>query len=147
MTLEEGTEARKIVTVRYKDLALHWGSDFPVLATPALVGLFEATCVKASDHTLPDGDTTVGMGIDMLHLAPSPQGGEVELSARLVDVEGKKLTFHVEAYDSTQLIATGTMYRAVVAKSHFMAKVLGKVGPADDKTLDHPNQAVGGPAK
>ena len=56
----------------------------PVLASPALIGRLEEVCVKAADHLLDASETTVGVGFDLVHVAPTPQGSEVRLTAHIL---------------------------------------------------------------
>src|SRR3990172_6140071 len=123
MEMQPGLTAIETHTIQGKDLATHWGSEMPVLASPVLIGLFELACVKATDHLLESTHTTVGVGFDVMHISPTPIGSEVQVTASLEAVEGSKLTFHVEAYDADGLISTGVLHRAVVKKETFLERV------------------------
>lgn len=136
MTIKLGMEASHVHVVHEKDLATHWGGEMEVLASPVLIGLFEQACVKATDHLLPSTNTTVGVGIDVLHLSPSPSGSMVQISVRLERIRGKKLTFNAEARDSQGLVATGIIYRAIVKKLAFMEKVQEKLAEFDEHVLE-----------
>ena len=82
------------------DTAARLGSGLvPVFGTPALVGLMEGAAVQALAGRLPPGQTSVGGRIDVRHLAPTPVGMRVRARAELLEVEGRRLVFRVEAWD------------------------------------------------
>ena len=138
MSINPGLEANHSHTVHDQDLAIHWGGDMPVLASPVLIGLFEETCVKATDHLLPANRSTVGVGFDLLHISPTPAGSTVQISAHLKEVKGKKLTFDVDAHDSFGLIATGVLHRSIVKTASFLDKVQAKLDQRDRGCTEEP---------
>jgi fluoroacetyl-CoA thioesterase len=114
-------------TVTDIDTASHWGSGgLQVFSTPALVGLMESTAVIALTTYLPPGLTTVGAHIDVRHLAATPVGMEVHARAELVTIDGRKLTFKVQAWDEVELIGEATHDRFLIDESKFMGKVAAK---------------------
>jgi predicted thioesterase len=98
--------------------------DLPVLATPTLVALMEAAACRALAHHLPGGFTSVGSRIDVRHLAPSPVGTQVTARARVIDVQGAKVTFDVDASHhvaGTDVeIGRGTHVRVIVERGAFL---------------------------
>jgi len=102
-------------------LALHSG-EVPVLGTPRLIAACEEATVQAVAGLVPAGHTTVGMRVQLDHLAPTPVGGEVTAEARLEKIEGRRLTFSVSASDDRGLIAAGKVTRVVVDVDKFMDK-------------------------
>ena len=109
------------------DTATRWGSGLaPVFSTPALVGLMESTAVAAlSEHVLA-GQTTVGTRIDVHHLAATPVGMKVRARAELTAVEGRKLTFKIQAWDDVELIGKADHERVVVDEARFLARLQTK---------------------
>ncbi len=99
------------------------GLDVKVLSTPSLILAMEITCHEAIEKDLKDGETTVGTGICMRHLKPTKLGEEFLVRAYLVERDGRKLKFHVEAYDSEGKIGEGEHYRFIVDKEQFAAKI------------------------
>jgi predicted thioesterase len=97
-------------------------------STPALIALLEGAAVTALQGQLPDGYTSVGTHLDVRHLAATPVGMTVRATARLIEVDGRRLLFAVEAYDEVELIGAGTHERFVVNKAHFEARVAAKGG-------------------
>jgi fluoroacetyl-CoA thioesterase len=102
-----------------------WGSGtVPVFATPSLVGLMETAAMEVLRGRLSDGDTTVGTRIEVSHLAATPIGDEVRAEATLVSVDGRRLTFDLVAYDSSQKIGDGRHERVIVSRDRFLARLV-----------------------
>ena len=98
-----------------------------VFATGFLVGLLEWACIKAvNPHLDWPREQTVGTHIDVSHEAATPPGLEVAATVELVAVEGRKLTFAVEARDGVDLISKGRHERFVIDKEKFDAKLDAK---------------------
>ena len=109
------------------DTASHWGSGgLPVFSTPALVGLMESAAFMALARHLPEGQTSVGVRIDVQHLAATPVGMKVKARAELTSVKGRELTFKIEAWDEVELIGEASHERYVVDEARFLTKVGGK---------------------
>jgi len=111
------------MVVGTSDTARALGSgDVDVLGTPRMVALCEeATCV-ALEGTLSEGNTSVGMRVQIDHLQPTPVGSEVVAEAVLEKIEGRRLTFTVSASDAGGLVAAGKVTRVVVDRGRFMSK-------------------------
>lgn len=122
--LESGLkgEARTAVTADLTAAAMGSGS-LPVYATPALVVLLEAAAVDALAGSLPEGQTTVGVRMEVDHLAATPLGADVRARALLTEVEGRRLVFEVEAHDNWQCIGKGRHLRVLVDTTRFMEKL------------------------
>jgi len=98
-----------------------------VFATGYLVGLFEFACIKfVNPHIEWPDEQTVGIGIDINHTAATPPGFTVTVRGTLEKVEGKKLTFHLEAHDGADKISEGTHKRFVINAGKFNAAVAKK---------------------
>ena len=122
-TLIKGFSAEIILTVTESDTAAKWGSGLvPVFGTPSLVGLMEAAAVKTLEGKLPKGQTTVGGHIDVRHLAATPVGMQVRARAELISIDGKKLTFQIEAWDEVEKIGEALHERFVIDKEKFIAR-------------------------
>ena len=127
MALETGLSGEIEIVVTEKDTAAQWGSGLvPVYATPALVGLLESAAVKALEGHLEEGQTTVGGRIDVRHLAATPVGMRVRARAELMEVEGRRLAFRVQAWDEVEKIAEAHHDRFVVNKEKFGARAMEK---------------------
>ena len=127
--LTPGLTGEIAAVVTEADTADRWGSGLvPVLGTPALVGLMESAAVQALADHLPPGRTSVGGRIDVRHLAPTPVGLHVRARAELLEVESRRLVFHVEAWDDVEQIGVATHERFVVDEERFVAQAKAKGG-------------------
>src|SRR5437867_3905074 len=73
-----------------------------VLSTPNLVGLLERTARQAIASFLDADERSVGIEIELRHLAPTPLGARVTMIVRVIHVEGRQVTFQVEAHDERE---------------------------------------------
>lgn len=95
-----------------------------VFATGFLVGFLEWACIRAiNPHLDWPKEQTVGTHIDVSHEAATPPGLEVTATVELLEVNGRKLVFAVEAHDGVELISRGRHERFVIDKDRFDAKV------------------------
>ncbi len=97
-----------------------------VLSTPSLVGFLERTAREILAGCLDDGERSVGIEIEIRHLAPTPVGHSVHCTARVVGTEGREVTFQVEARDQHELIARGLHIRRVIRVESFAKRVREK---------------------
>ncbi|MGQ0434841.1 MAG: thioesterase family protein [Microthrixaceae bacterium] len=102
-------------------IALHSG-DVPVLGTPRVIALCEEAAILALADLLPAGQTTVGMRVQVDHLAPTHVGSSVAAEATLERVEGRRLTFTVSVSDHCGLVAAGKVTRVIVDTAQFLDK-------------------------
>lgn len=124
MPIRHGSSASVDHTVTDADTALAIGSgDVPVLATPQLVALFERASVAAIGDQLGDDQTSVGMRVQVDHLAPTAVGDTISAEATLEKVEGRRLIFTVAARDHRGLVGAGKVTRVVVDRAHFLDKL------------------------
>jgi len=90
-----------------------------VLSTPNLIGLLERTARKTIDPFLDAEERSVGIEIELRHLAPALLGAEVTCVTRVYHVDGRKVDFQIEAREGGQLIARGLHKRAIVRVDSF----------------------------
>lgn len=122
--METGLFYASTVTVGPGNTALALGSgSLEVFATPAMTALMENAAMNAVAASLPEGSTTVGTKLDIAHTRATAQGETVTAEARLVEVDGRRLVFEVEARDSMGTIGRGMHERFVVDREKFMAKL------------------------
>lgn len=98
-----------------------------VLATPVMINLIEAAALAAIEHLLPQGHQSLGIHLDVSHTAATPVGLRVTASAEVLHVEGRTVTFRVEARDPFEAIGGGTHQRVVVSVARFDARVQRKL--------------------
>ena len=122
-----GLVGQVTTTVTPENTAKHLGrGNATVFATPAMIRLMEMAGVKAVDHLLPEGYRTVGVGVDVRHLAATPLGMTVTATAELLEVDGRKLTFRVNAQDELDKIGAGTHTRMIINVERFNQRVQEK---------------------
>jgi predicted thioesterase len=97
--------------------------DVPAFGTPALVALVEAAAVNALAGRLAPEETTVGIWLEVAHLAATPVGAEVRAEAELVAIEGRTLLFAVVAHDAAGKIGEGRHRRVMVSRDRFLVKL------------------------
>ena len=118
-------EVERVVTEN--DTAERWGSGLvPVFGTPSLVGLMENAAVEALDGRLPPGKGSVGGRMDVRHLAPTPVGMRVHARAELLEIDGRRLVFQIEAWDEVEKIGEATHERFIIEPESFIAKAKAK---------------------
>jgi fluoroacetyl-CoA thioesterase len=101
-----------------------------VLATPVMINLMEAAALDCVEALLPDGHQSLGIHLDVSHTAAPPVGMRVAAVAEVVAVEGRTVTFRVEARDEREVIGGGTHSRVVVNVARFDRRVQRKLaGP------------------
>jgi fluoroacetyl-CoA thioesterase len=99
----------------------------PVLATPVMINLIEAASLAAVEHLLPPGHQSLGIHLDVRHFAATPIGMHVEATAELTGIEGRTLSFKVEARDDKEQIGGGTHQRVVVNVARFDERIHRKL--------------------
>src|ERR1700683_465999 len=98
-----------------------------VLATPVMINMIEAAALAAVEHLLPAGHQSLGIKLDVSHFAATPIGVRVTATAEVIGVEGRTITFRVEARDDFEPIGGGTHQRVVVSVARFDARVQRKL--------------------
>lgn len=122
--MEAGIRNEKKVVVTDDLTASKVGSGLlPVYATPSMIALMENTCAESIQPYLPEGEGSVGVAVDIKHIAATPVGMTVRCESLLKEVNGKKLVFEVNAYDEKGLIGTGIHKRAIINNEAFMARL------------------------
>jgi fluoroacetyl-CoA thioesterase len=98
-----------------------------VLATPVMINVIEAAALAAIEHLLPAGHQSLGIKLDVSHTAATPVGLRVTATAEVLHIEGRTVTFRVEAHDEIEAIGGGTHQRVVVSVARFDERVQRKV--------------------
>lgn len=121
-----GLKGRAEKTVENSNTAKAMGSGLlDVFATPALVAMMEEAAVNAL--VLEDGQSSVGVSLDIKHSSATPIGLKVWAQAELVEVDRRRLVFKVEAFDEKELIGSGTHERFLIDAEKFMTKTRMKL--------------------
>ena len=123
MPAKIGLTASVEMSVTEADTAITFRSgSVPVLATPRVIALCEEASVLALDGVLAANETSVGMRVQIDHVQPTAIGASVSAQATLEKVEGRRLTFTVNAHDERGLIAAGRVTRVLVETARFLDK-------------------------
>ena len=118
-----GSGAALELVVEEADTARAMGSgDVDVLATPRVLAACEQACCLAVQHELAADETTVGMRVQLDHLAPVRVGTAVRVVANLDKVEGRRLVFVVTVHADDRLVAAGRLTRAIVVRADFLER-------------------------
>ena len=126
--LTPGLTAELTTQVDASNLASSVGSGgLEVFSTPSLIALMENAARSAVEPLLPPGQTTVGVRVDVSHLAATPVGAQVRARAELLEVDGRRLVFKVEAFDHHEKVGEGTHERMVVDPARLLARAQSKL--------------------
>lgn len=122
--LRIGLSDESTTVVKRSNTALAMGSgDLPVFATPAMVALMENAAMQTVASSLSEELTTVGAEMNVTHVKPSGVGAKIVATAKLTAIDGRKLTFRVEARDAVGIIGEGTHIRYAVDRNRFLSKI------------------------
>jgi predicted thioesterase len=119
-----GASASQSVIVTRELTVAHFHPDMPeVYGTPLMIYLMEVVAADAIQKFLPEGWVSVGVLVDVKHLAATPVGLTVTARAEVVSVEDHVVTFIVEAHDGIEKIGEGRHVRAPVHLERFVQRV------------------------
>ena len=122
--MEAGIKNEKSIVVTDEVTASKVGSGLlPVYATPSMIALMEGTCAESVQPYLAEGEGTVGVAVDIKHIAATPVGMSVRCESLLKEVNGKKLVFEVNVYDEKGLVGTGIHNRAIINNEAVKARL------------------------
>ena len=127
MDLQTGLRGEKEMIVTESDLASFTGNiGANVLSTHCIVLLMELAARQAIEGRIPKGKITLGTRVDIRHFSAASLGSRVRAAAQLLAIEGRKLHFHVEAYDDIEKLAEGENEQIIVSQDFFLKKVKRK---------------------
>lgn len=128
MEITVGMKGIAETLVEREDTAAEVGSgSLLVYATPCMVALMEGAACEAIAEALGEDQTSVGMELNIQHVAATPVGMEVKAEAEVTAVDGKILTFSVTASDEAGVIGKGTHKRCIVSSQKFLDKTYAKL--------------------
>ena len=105
----------------------HINPEWPaVFSTPAMIGMMEFASSRAVQAVLPPGSMTVGVRIEVDHIKAAPAGVTVTAVSKLVEIDGRRLTFEVEARSGSDVLGRGRVIQSIVNHSRFNAIAAGK---------------------
>jgi fluoroacetyl-CoA thioesterase len=97
-----------------------------VFSTPMMIALMENAAINAIE--LPKEQSSVGISIDIKHIAATPIGMKVWAEAEVLEVDGRRIVFKIEAYDEIEKIGEGRHERYIINNEKFLAKANSKLG-------------------
>jgi predicted thioesterase len=127
--IQLGMKGTMETTVSEKQTARHLGSGgVDVYATPAMIGLMEGAAVNAIDPHLDEGEQSVGVEVRIRHLAATPLGQTVRAEAEVTEIDRRRVTFSVRAWDEQELIGEGVHVRFVIDVERYAQRLKEKSG-------------------
>ena len=124
MVLTPGMTGEATTTVVHENTAAAVGAGgVEVFGTPMMIALMENAAWRAVAGELEEGQVTVGTHINVSHLAATPLGQQVHATAGLVEIDGRRLVFHVVAYDERQKIGEGQHELFIVNLERFLSRI------------------------
>ena len=125
--INAGMKEEMTLQVEEQHTAAHVGSgSLRVLATPMMIAFMERVARDLLARHLPHGYSSVGVHIDVRHLAPTPLGSTVRVQCEVLDVEGSEVNFAVHAWDSVEQVGDGKHQRVVINEERFLNRVNAK---------------------
>lgn len=128
MVIEIGLKGKASTLAQREDTAQEVGSgSLLVYATPCMAALMEAAACEAIEKGLAEGETSVGIELNLQHTSATPVGMEVWAEAEVTAADGKIITFSIQAYDEAGTIGNAIHKRAVVNVQRFLDKTYAKL--------------------
>jgi fluoroacetyl-CoA thioesterase len=125
--IKPGMKKEFTFRVEEEHSAVHVGSgSLQVLATPWMITFMERTARQLLGELLPEGYSSVGVRLEVSHLAPTPVGSMVKTSAQVTAIEDTKVYFDISAWDEVEKIGDGQHQRVVIDEERFLRRVAKK---------------------
>ena len=122
-----GIKGRQETVVSDANVATNVGSGrVKVFSTPMMIALMEKAAVLSLEPYLEEGQSSVGVKVCVSHLASTPMGMKVWAESEVIDIDRRRITFSVKAYNENALIGEGTHERFIIDIDKFIAKAEGK---------------------
>ncbi|HDO20901.1 MAG: thioesterase family protein [archaeon GB-1867-097] len=126
--LNPGMRKIKEFKITEKHAAKNVGSgEVEVLSTPSMIAFMEKTAMECVQKELPEGYISVGTKVDVKHLKPAPVGENLKVTAELVEIDRRRLTFKVKAEWREEIVGEGIHERFIVNKEKFIEKLKKKI--------------------
>ncbi len=110
--------------ITLENSAIHIGSGSSrVLATPWMIAFMERVSHRLLTCCLPEGYSSVGIHLNVRHIAPTPVGANIHVKAEVLAVDVNRVLFSVEAWDNLEKIGEGKHERMVIDEARFLRRV------------------------
>lgn len=130
--LHPGMQREETFRVEEQHAAIHLGSGSSrVLATPWMIAFMERVSHRLVSENLPPGYSSVGVHVDVRHVAPTPIGSTVRVRAEVTEFNGQKVDLLIQAWDENELLGEGRHRRVVIDEARFLKRVEAKKLPGD----------------
>jgi fluoroacetyl-CoA thioesterase len=131
--IQPGMAKEETFVVKDENTAIHVGSGASrVLATPWMIAFMERLSHRLLAENLPEGYSSVGVLVNVRHLAPTPVGEEVKVRTEVASVDGWRVNFNAQAWDHAELVGEGQHQRFVIDEARFLRRVLDKQSASRD---------------
>ena len=128
-SIQPGMYKEETFLVEESHIAAHVGSGSSrVLATPWMIAYMERVAHRLLADHLPEGYSSVGALVNIRHLAPTPVGCAVRVRGQVIEVDGLRVNFSVQAWDEIEQIGEGQHQRVVIDQARFLRRVEAKKG-------------------
>jgi predicted thioesterase len=125
--IQTGMKYEKTFQVEERHTASHVGSgDLSVLATPSMIAFMEYVARDLLAQHLPPGNSSVGVSLDVRHLAATPVGQTVRVACEVIEVDGRRVSFAVEAWDAIEKVGEGRHQRVIIDAARFLERIEAK---------------------
>lgn len=122
--LRKGMKRDETFLVAREHGAAHIGSGgSPVLATPWMIAFMERVAFRLLQEILQTGQSSVGVMVEVHHLAPTPVGASVRVISEVEEIDGSQVTFNVHAWDEVEKIGEGRHKRVIIDEARFLKRV------------------------
>ncbi len=113
--------------VEEENTAIHVGSgNSKVLATPWMIAFMERASHRLLAEALPEGYSSVGVLVNVHHIAPTPVGSTIRVQAEVLEVDGSRVTFDIKAWDPVEQVGEGTHQRFIINEKRFLQRAASK---------------------
>jgi fluoroacetyl-CoA thioesterase len=91
-----------------------------------MIAYMERNSHRLLAKSLPEDYSSVGVQVNVRHLAPTPMGKSVRVHSQITEIDGLRITFTVQAWDEVEKIGDGTHQRYVIEEARFLKRVESK---------------------
>lgn len=126
-TLAAGLSRIERIEVDHERTISFLGQDLRLYSTPSMVRDIEYTCLRLVQEHLDEGESSVGIRIEVDHLAATPLGQEVSVEVTVLAVEGRKVSLEASVRDAVEEVGRGRHTRFVIDVARHSKKVAEKL--------------------
>ena len=125
-SIDKGVKLERTITVGEDRVITFMGDDLRVYETPSMIADIEYACRDLLFENLPSGWDSVGVVVDVRHLAATPMGEKVIVKVTIEEISGRRVRFQCEVRDSVEIVGDGIHERFIVDIDKLRARVVAK---------------------